>query len=47
MLLMIKNLMILMKQWTFLEKEIGESIQSEEAKEGISAFLEKRPPNWK
>ena len=35
------------KAMTFLEKEIGESIQSEEAKEGITAFLEKRKPNWK
>jgi len=35
------------KAMTFLEKEINESIQSEEAKEGITAFLEKRKPNWK
>ena len=35
------------KSMEFLEKEIGESIQSEEAKEGITAFLEKRKPNWK
>tara|TARA_B100000945_G_scaffold103272_1_gene81606 strand:+ start:2587 stop:3372 length:786 start_codon:yes stop_codon:yes gene_type:complete len=35
------------KSMEFLEKEIGESIQSEEAKEGIAAFLEKRKPNWK
>ena len=34
------------KSMEFLEKEIGESIQSEEAKEGITAFLEKRKPNW-
>ena len=34
------------KAMVFLEKEIGESIQSEEAKEGITAFLEKRKPNW-
>ena len=31
----------------FLEKQIAETLQSEEAQEGISAFLEKRPPNWK
>ena len=31
----------------FLEKQIAESLQSEEAQEGITAFLEKRPPNWK
>ena len=31
----------------FLEKQIAESLQSEEAQEGINAFLEKRPPNWK
>ena len=30
----------------FLEKEIQYTLTSDEAKEGISAFLEKRDPNW-
>jgi len=29
-----------------LEKEISKSLTSEEAKEGITAFLEKRDPKW-
>ena len=35
------------KAMDFLEKQIAETLQSEEAQEGITAFLEKRPPNWK
>ena len=35
------------KAMDFLEKQIAETLQSEEAQEGINAFLEKRPPNWK
>jgi enoyl-CoA hydratase/carnithine racemase len=31
----------------FLESEINDSLKSDEAKEGITAFLEKREPNWK
>jgi len=31
----------------FLENEINESLQTDEAIEGITAFLEKREPNWK
>ena len=29
-----------------LEKEISRSLTSEEASEGITAFLEKRDPKW-
>jgi len=31
----------------FLESEINDSLKSDEAIEGITAFLEKREPNWK
>jgi len=31
----------------FLESEINDSLKSDEAIEGITAFLEKRKPNWK
>ena len=30
----------------FLQKQIAECVQSDDAKEGINAFLEKRDPNW-
>ena len=30
----------------FLQKQISACVQSDDAKEGISAFLEKREPNW-
>ena len=30
----------------FLQKQIAACVQSDDAKEGITAFLEKRKPNW-
>ena len=37
---------LLLKQIADLKKQIAKCFEGEDAKEGISAFLEKRKPNW-